>query len=101
MLYRSVNYWFLERLFMKNPPIGKVMPAAKVVKTVAEIGALAALARKSQGLGQSDVAGLSNCGVRFIVDLEKGKPTVRTQMVLQTLDLLGLELVIRAKGATQ
>ena len=86
---------------MKNNPIGKTLPDQKIVKTVADLGEMAELARKEQGLGQADVAGLNNCGVRFIVDLEKGKPTIRTQMVLDVLDLLGLEVVIQKKGLTK
>lgn len=86
---------------MKNGSIGKALPTPKIVKTVADIGEMAELARKEQRLGQADVAGLNNCGVRFIVDLEKGKPTVRTQMVLDVLDLLGLEVVIQKKGLTK
>jgi hypothetical protein len=31
------------------------------------------------------------------VDIEKGKPTVQLQKVLDVLDLLGLELVVRQK----
>lgn len=70
-----------------------------MVRTVVEIGQLALAARKGQKLGQADVAGLNSTGVRFILELEKGKPTLRTQMVLDTLDLLCFEVVIRKKGA--
>jgi HTH-type transcriptional regulator/antitoxin HipB len=83
---------------VKNIPIGKKLPDQKVVRTVSDIGEMVELARKEQDLGQTDVAGLNNCGVRFMVDLEKGKPTVRTQMVLDTLDLLGLEVIVKKKG---
>lgn len=84
---------------MKKTPISKEIPTEAVVRTVAEIGQLAHAARKAQNLGQADMAGLNNTGVRFILELEKGKPTLRTQMVLDTLDLLGLEVVIRKKGS--
>ena len=45
-------------------------------------------------LRQIDLAGIGNTGNRFIVDIEKGKPTLQVQKVL---DLLGLELVARQK----
>ncbi|MDQ9172023.1 transcriptional regulator [Oxalobacteraceae bacterium R-40] len=83
---------------MKNTPFSKKLPDQKTVRTVLDIGEMAAMARKEQGLGQADVAGLNNCGVRFIVDLEKGKPTIRAQMLLDTLDLLGLEIIVKKKG---
>jgi HTH-type transcriptional regulator / antitoxin HipB len=50
------------------------------------------------GLKQEEVAGLGNTGNRFIVDLERGKPTLQLQMALDVLDLLGLEVVVRPKS---
>lgn len=52
-------------------------------------------------LTQLDIAGLGNTGNRFIVELENGKPTVQLQKVLDIVDLLGLELVVRSKAARQ
>jgi hypothetical protein len=49
-------------------------------------------------LKQLDIAGLGNTGNRFIVDLENGKPTVQLQKVLDVMDLLGLEVVVRPKA---
>jgi len=43
------------------------------------------------------MAGVGNSGNRFIVELEAGKPTVQFQKTLDTLNLLGLEMVIREK----
>jgi y4mF family transcriptional regulator len=54
--------------------------------------------RKQQGLTQADISGLAALGNRFVVDLEKGKPTIQLQKTLDVLALLGLELVIRKKG---
>ena len=48
---------------------------------------------------QLDLAGLGNTGNRFIVDLENGKPTVQLQKVLDLMDLLGLEVVVRTKAS--
>jgi HTH-type transcriptional regulator/antitoxin HipB len=36
--------------------------------------------------------------VRFLGDVERGKPTVRLGLVLQVLERLGLELVVRRRG---
>lgn len=42
----------------------------------------------------STPAGLDS---RFIIDLEHGKETVQTQKVIDVLNLLGLELIIRKR----
>ena len=55
--------------------------------------------RERLALKQLDIAGLGNTGNRFIVDLENGKPTVQLQKVLDVMDLLGLEVVVRPKAA--
>ena len=70
----------------------------QVVETTAELGQLARERRQQMALTQLDVAGLSNTGNRFIVELEQGKPTLQLQKVLDVLSLLGLEVVIRAKS---
>ena len=49
--------------------------------------------------GPALLAGLGNTGNRFIVDLENGKPTVQLQKVLDLMDLLGLEVVVRTKAS--
>lgn len=68
-----------------------------VIKSSHDLGRLTQQQRKQLGLRQADIAGLGNTGNRFIVDLEKGKPTIQLQMALDIMDLLGLEVVIRPK----
>ena len=70
----------------------------KVVQTTAELGQLARERRQQIALTQLDVAGLGNTGNRFIVELEHGKPTLQLQKVLDVLNLLDLEVLIRAKA---
>jgi y4mF family transcriptional regulator len=82
----------------KKVPIGNSTDLAAVVKTSAELGALVRSRRARLALRQLDVAGLGNTGNRFIVELENGKPTVQLQKVLDVLDLLGLEVVVRPKS---
>jgi len=50
--------------------------------------------RLAFGLTQADLAGLSNTGVRFIVDLESGKRTLSLGKFLDVLVALGLTLRI-------
>jgi HTH-type transcriptional regulator / antitoxin HipB len=63
-----------------------------------ELGELVRAIRKEQGLTQLDVAGLAGLSNRFVIDLEKGKPTLQTQKVLDVLSLLGLEVSVRKKA---
>jgi HTH-type transcriptional regulator/antitoxin HipB len=68
-----------------------------VVRSSVELGALAREQRKRLALKQTDIAGIGGTGNRFIVDMENGKPTVQLQKVLDVMDLLGLEVVVRPK----
>ena len=72
--------------------------ADNLVTSVAALGKTIREVRKQQGLTQADISGLAAIGNRFVVDLEKGKPTIQLQKTLDVLALLGLELVIRKKG---
>ena len=47
-------------------------------------------ARKAHGLTQAELAGLSGTGLRFVNELEHGKPTVSLSKVLAVLAVLGL-----------
>lgn len=71
--------------------------ASIAIHTSAELGELVKDARRAQGLLQADLAGLSGTGNRFVVDLERGKPTLQLQKVLDMLDLLGLEVRVGPK----
>ncbi|WP_442776775.1 helix-turn-helix domain-containing protein [Sphaerotilus montanus] len=70
-----------------------------MLRTAAEIGQVVRAQRQSQGLRQIDLAGIGNTGNRLIVDIEKGKPTVQLQKVLDVLELLGLEVTVRSKAS--
>lgn len=74
------------------------MPMA--IHSSVELGELVKAVRRSQGLLQTDLAGLSGTGNRFVVDLERGKPTLQLQKVLDMLDLLGLEVQVAPKPAS-
>ena len=64
---------------------------------VRDLGVSIRATRKRCGLDQRDAAGLAGVGLRFLSDLENGKPTVRLDKVMRVLDALGLELVVRAR----
>lgn len=71
---------------------------AKRVRTPADIGTLVRSARKEQHLRQDELAGVAGVGLRFIVDLEAGKPTAQIGKVLQVLHTLGCSIDILAPG---
>ena len=62
--------------------------------TVKEIGEEVRGSRKRQGLTQPALAMVAGTGLRFIVDLEAGKPTCQIGKVLQVVDALGIRLSI-------
>jgi HTH-type transcriptional regulator / antitoxin HipB len=68
------------------------------VTTPEDLGRCLRARRKEQGATQAELASLCGVGVRFISDLENGKPTVELAKVLQVLRCLGLELGIRPRG---
>jgi HTH-type transcriptional regulator/antitoxin HipB len=80
-------------------PPGHPADAGIRIRSSAQLGAAICEQRKRLALKQLDLAGLGNTGNRFIVDVENGKPTVQLQKVLDLLDLLGLEVVVRTKAS--
>ena len=54
-----------------------------------DLGRLVRETRKRLKLTQPQIALAANVGVRFIVELEAGKPTLRLENVLRVLQALG------------
>ena len=48
--------------------------------------------RKRQNATQTQLAAIANTGVRFIGDLENGKPTVQLNKALRVAKILGLKI---------
>ncbi len=68
------------------------------VKDAGKLGRIIAEKRKADGLTQARLAALSGVGVRFVGELERGKPTARLDKLLKVLDGLGLYLAVKNKG---
>lgn len=62
------------------------------IRSTQQLGQLLRAARKQLRLTQSQLALAAGVGVRFIVDLEAGKPTLRLETVLLVIDALGGEI---------
>jgi len=71
-----------------------------VIDTPAAMGQAARSARKQLGLTQPQLALAAGVGVRFIVDLEAGKPTLRLENVMRVLHALGGRLSIDGLPST-
>ena len=65
------------------------------IRSSQQLGAALRAARKQLGLTQPQLALAAGVGVRFIVDLEAGKPTLRLENVLRVIDALGGEIQLR------
>jgi y4mF family transcriptional regulator len=68
------------------------------VTTPKELGAIVRAVRREAGLDQATAAGLAGVGIRFLGDVERGKPTLRLGLVLQVMDRLGLELTVARRA---
>jgi HTH-type transcriptional regulator/antitoxin HipB len=63
-----------------------------IIRSHQQLGHALRAARKELGLTQPQLALAAGVGVRFIVDLEAGKPTVRLENVMRVIDALGGEI---------
>jgi len=50
--------------------------------------------RKRQGVSQIQLATVANTGIRFISDLENGKPSIQLGKALKVAGLLGIRLEV-------
>ncbi len=60
-----------------------------------KIGRIVRATRKQLGVTQADLSLTSGTGLRFIIDLDKGKPTCQIGKVLSVLQTLGIEASLR------
>jgi HTH-type transcriptional regulator/antitoxin HipB len=62
------------------------------IESASDLGALIKKVRNAQKLTQSELAGACGVGLRFIVDLEKGKATCEVEKALMVANMLGIKL---------
>jgi len=63
-----------------------------------QLGATIRAKRKQLKVTQKDLALTCGTGLRFIIDLEKGKPTCQIGKILQVIQALGFSLQISNPG---
>lgn len=66
------------------------------IQSAKEYGNAIKQARKDLRLTQPEVAGASGVGIRFIVELEHGKPTCSLDKAIRVANILGLKLELQA-----
>jgi y4mF family transcriptional regulator len=71
------------------------------MKTSEQIGTAIRMRRKQLKITQKELAMTCGTGLRFIVDLEKGKPTCQLGKTLQVLHALGLAIETTVLGGDE
>lgn len=70
---------------------------AVAIHDTKQLGALIRRRRRELGLTQTELAGVANTNLRFVSELERGKPTARLENVMRVLSTLGIELEARIR----
>ena len=68
--------------------------------TTQVIGQIIRENRKKLGVTQKDLALTSGTGLRFVIDLEKGKETCQIGKVLTVLQTLGIQIALTAPAVS-
>ncbi len=71
---------------LDNVPIGNMDSKS--------LGLIVLRERKAQKLRQTELAAAAGVGIRFIVDLEAGKPTLQLEKTLHVLATLGCDVTV-------
>ncbi len=67
------------------------------IKTSEDVGIIIRERRKKAKLTQQKAAALAGVGIRFLSELERGKPTAQIGKALKVARLLGLEFRIHER----
>ena len=63
--------------------------------SMSDIATVVRSERKRQGATQVELAQMANVGVRFLRDVEDGKPTVQFDKLMRVLTTLGIDLELK------
>jgi DNA-binding XRE family transcriptional regulator len=96
---------YLWLIFNKNAkllPIGKILMntlhKTHLFQNTTSLGKFLKTLRKEMRLTQAEAAGLCNVGLRFLIELEAGKPTAQIGKTFQVLQGYGLVVSVSAKS---
>lgn len=101
--YRAVIYVARTCYIRYNIPVRERQSAgdATLQTTPADIGKLIRETRKRLGVTQKQLALTAGTGLRFLIDLEKGKPTCEIGKALRILQTLGIKLTLMAPSGSR
>ena len=75
------------------------IPRDTLISTIPDLGTLVAARRKALGLTLDEAASRLGVGRRLLLELEHGTRGVRADTLLRLLNLLGFDVIVRARGA--
>lgn len=81
--------------------VQKARPTYGKVNNANDVGEIIRNFRKSQQVTLDKVSGVTNIGMRFLSELERGKETAELGKVLTVINKLGLEVIIQPRGRNQ
>ena len=70
----------------------------RIIHSTEELGRVLRAERKALGLTQGDLAAASGVSLRFVSELERGRPTAGVGRVLRVLKMLGVRVVLERSG---
>ena len=73
----------------------------KTITNGMELGAAIRAERRRLKVTQKELAMAAGTGLRFLIELERGKPTSRVEGVFKVLQALGAKLAIATTGASE
>jgi y4mF family transcriptional regulator len=69
--------------------------------TAQKVGKIVRASRKQLGVTQKNLALTSGTGLRFIIDLEKGKETCQIGKVLTVLQTMGIQIALTPPAVSE
>ena len=82
-------------MLLTAPWLHDMLPIGNMhISNPEQLGTTIRAERKRLKVTQKDLAMVSGTGLRFIVDLEKGKPTCQIGKIIQVLRALGVKIRI-------
>lgn len=68
------------------------------ITDAASLGNAIRLRRKELKYTQGDISQITGLSVSFLSDLENGKPTAEIGKTIEVINLLGLDILVEARG---
>lgn len=81
--------------------VQKAKPIYGRVNNANDLGEIIRNFRKSQQVTLDKISGITNIGMRFLSELERGKETAELGKALTVINKLGLEVIIQPRSYSQ